>query len=150
MENENKKKIVYGLIGLLLVGLVFAGYVVSSASVNVSVKEAFTNEYAVSPDNNVFDCSTAVYSPLEDEIDLGELYPLDTRTICIKVSNEATNDLDYETTEGGELSAVATTTITPESTEVLAGGSVTDEIAITMNANAPVGDYTLSVGVTRG
>jgi len=147
---NTKKKLTYGLMGLLLVGMVFAGYVVSTANVDVSVIEAFTNEYAISPDNAVFDCSAAVYSPLVDTIDLGELYPLDTRTICIKVSNEATNDIDYLTTEGGELALVATVGITPEGTEVLASASVTDEIVLTMNADAPVADYTLSIGVERG
>jgi hypothetical protein len=146
------KKIPLFLLGVVLVaGIVTAGYVVITSTVNVSVKEAFTNEYAVSIDNNGIDCSAVInWLPLESAIELGELYPLDTRDICIKVSNEAPNGLDYATIVGDELDLVATVGLTSGGLQVASLGSSIDEIVITMNDDAPVGEYGLSVEVNRG
>lgn len=102
MENKEKKSFfkskmfLFAILPLFVIGLVVAtGYIVSTLTLNIGVKEAFTVEYAILGDGQEnWDgqtCEGATYFT-PDVIDLANsdtMLPGQSRFVCVKITNEA-------------------------------------------------------------
>jgi len=103
------RKYIFGLIGLFAIGLVTAGYLVSSLVLTVGVKEAFEVEYAIlgngqndyegqSCANADYNTAAVIEASFVDFGDEGDLIlPGEKRYICARITNKA-GELPYNMT----------------------------------------------------
>ena len=126
----------------LLVGGVLAVYPFLTATISVVVDEPMTVEYNW-PGGDVG------WLPLADEATLSiSGVAGDSETFELKVCNAANNPINVTTTLGGNTGKFTVTGLPNGS--IPANGCWTGSVTATINADAPVGTYTLTVTFARG
>ncbi|MBE3128543.1 MAG: hypothetical protein IMZ60_02570 [Actinobacteria bacterium] len=152
------------------IGMVLAVgvYYVSTINLTVDVKEPFTVEYAILGDAGNYNgelCSgildDASWTPLNGGvIDKDGFYPMESRKICVKITNAGQAAIPYVITSSITndnanydcLKAFGTDWIMPSSSgNVPATGSYIDGVVVTIPADAPVvTDCNVQIKVGRG
>ena len=98
------KKYLFGMIGLFAIGLVTAGYLVSSFVITTDVYEPFEVEYAIIGDAGNWvegdeECSELVDEDerweVGEDVDVGGLYAGEGRMVCTKIVNLGEGEVDY-------------------------------------------------------
>lgn len=163
------KKYFLGLLGLLAIGIVSAGYIVSEfiLTVDVFASEPLEVKYAVidySGDDLSYTCEDieddSILWESGDGIDIGGLYAGEKKIVCAKVNNLGDGNVPYEMNLGilnnsgnyekciesfGENRTLATGVLT-QYTQVHKTGGI-----IEVSADAPpVDDCKLQVYISRG
>jgi len=156
------KKYMFAFMFLFAGVLVSAGYLVSSFSFDVGVVEPFEVQYAVlgdAGDYNVAEDGTCAdnldwFSSDGESIPTGNMYPGESRKLCVKVSNAGESAIRYDVTSkilaGPENCSLAfpETTITGDaegSSDTIGG------LEFTVPADAPtVSGCEVGIEVTRG
>lgn len=100
------KKYMFGFLALLAVGLVSAGYLVDSFYFTVGVAEPFTVQYAVLGDGGDYDeledgtCegNTVWFNAEDESIPTGDMYPGESRKLCVKINNDGESSIRYNVT----------------------------------------------------
>ena len=156
------KKYLFGLLSLLAIGFVTAGYLVNSFVITTDVYEPFEVEYAIVGDAGNWDgvttCETYTGDWFEGtDVDVGGLYAGEGRMVCVKVNNLGEGAVDYtfsaEVVSGnGNLAQCEYAFGTPSITGTADGSSVTkDGVAVIVAGDAePVEDCEITLSLTRG
>jgi len=157
-----KKNYLFGIIGFLAIGLVTAGYLVNSFTIQTDVIEPFTVEYAIIGDAGNWDGVTTC----DDEglswqtgtdVDVGGLYAGEGRVVCVKIDNAGEGDIDYtfsgEVVSGnGNLAECVEAFGNPSVTGTASGSSTTiNGVVVMISGDAtPVEDCEITLSTTRG
>jgi len=126
----------------LLVGGVLAAYPFLTATINVDVGEPMTVEYNWSGDD------AGWLSPTEGATLSISGVAGDSKTFGLKVCNVANNPINVTTTLGDNTDKFTVTGLPNGS--IPANGCWTGSVTAAINADAPVGAYTLIVTFVRG
>lgn len=109
MEKEEKKKsfwkskiFLFAVLPLFVIGSVFAGvFLVNSIVMTISVAEPFTVEYAMLGDGGNYKgtptCAeyTGVWIPSGASVPTGQIYPGESRKLCVRITNAGEGDIPY-------------------------------------------------------
>lgn len=105
----NKKLMIFGVIGFFALALVSAALVINTFTFNVGVDEPFTVQYAVLGDAGDYSeevygtCSTPLlgitwFSSGDSSVPTGNMYPGESRKLCVKMDNAGQSPIDYTIT----------------------------------------------------
>ena len=156
------KKYMYSFIALFAVGLVTAGYVVSTLTLNVGVAEPFTVQYAVLGDAGTYvdgDCASATgwFDASSASIPAGDMYPMESRKVCVRISNAGEVDIPYTISADVLNDNTAGDCASAFSTPYDLSGSATAEtdsfkgVVVTPSADStPVSGCEIQISVARG
>jgi hypothetical protein len=115
MEKEEKKKsfwkskiFLFAVLPLFVIGSVFAGvFLVNSIVMTISVAEPFTVEYAMlgdagnykgTPTCAEYEESTGAWIPSGASVPTGQIYPGESRKLCVRITNAGEGDIPYVVT----------------------------------------------------
>lgn len=153
---SRKETIAAGIFGVVLLAtLVYAAYIVFTASSQVTVAEAFTNYYQVA--NSGEACSSLSLSNYTEitasstTVDLGTLYPGEKKKVCILTRNHSTADLPFDLVTFGvpaELSLKTNLGGTPAGT-AKASSDTYSSIVVTVKNDAAPADYSFNFRIKR-
>jgi hypothetical protein len=168
MENKEKKNFLksklflFAVLPIFVLGSVFAvGYLVNSIVFNVGVAEPFTVQYAVLGDTGTYvtgDCKTATnwFTSASANIPVGNMYPLESRKVCVKIHNAGEVDIPYTISSQILKDNEAKDCLSAFGTYSLNGNAVAlidsfDGVVVTPSANStPVSGCQVQVSVLRG
>lgn len=99
----NKKVLIPIIIGVFVIGIAFASvYIVNSLTLTSGVAEPFTVQYAVLGDGHggyeglsCADEGTVWFTSTSASIPTGDFYPMESRYVCIKITNKAEAVIPY-------------------------------------------------------
>ena len=160
------KKIFLGMIilGVMVVG-VSAALIINSFSFQVGIEEPFTVQYAVLGDAGDYSeavhgtCAdtTAWFSSGDTSVPTGNMYPGESRKLCVKIDNAGESPIDYtitsEVTSGLGNYAECLIAFPQDTLEGVVPGqnTITDGKLFTVPGDAPAVDgCEVVVNVARG
>jgi len=106
----NKKLMIFGVIGFFAMALVTAGLIVNSFKFEVGVDEPFAVQYAVLGDAGNYDVaihgncndlaldSSEWFSTGDTSVPTGNMFPAESRKLCVKIDNAGEAPIDYTIT----------------------------------------------------
>jgi len=163
----NKKKLItFGIVGIFAMALVSAALIINSFTFEVGVSEPFTVQYAVLGDAGDYsyevhgDCDSegiAWFSSGETSVPTGNMFPGESRMLCVKMDNAGQSQIAYTITSEvttGLGNSVECAAAFPE--ETLTGfvpgeDTITDGKVFTVPGDAPAVDgCEVVVSVARG
>lgn len=153
----------FGFLALFAVGLVSAGYLVSSFYFTVGVAEPFTVQYAVLGDSGDYDpvldgdcdgAGVAWFNAEDESIPTGNMYPGESRKLCVKVDNVGESAIRYDVTSEIQAGSEDCALAFPETTisgDAVGSGTTIDGLEFTVPGDAPVvSNCEVGIQVTRG
>ena len=104
-----KNLMIFGIVGLFAMTLVTASLIVNSFNFSVGVEEPFTVQYAVLGDSGNYDvsvhgtCNDPIgtidwFSTGETSVPTGNMYPGESRKLCVKIDNAGEAPISYTIT----------------------------------------------------
>jgi len=163
----NKKKLItFGIVGIFAMALVSAALIINSFTFEVGVSEPFTVQYAVLGDAGDYsyevhgDCDSegiAWFSSGETSVPTGNMFPGESRMLCVKMDNAGQSQIAYTITSevtAGLSNYAECVAAFPEHTltgDVPGQGTFIDGEAFTVPGDAPAVDgCEVVVSVARG